>query len=295
MAKPVDLLASYWTLATGCTPHSDREFSTAKFNVRVACAARAGFTGFGIRYADLDYTLRTQSLEDTSRVLEDHGMRHVELEFLLDWWVTDGEKKAACDSRKRFLFEAAAALGARHVKVGDFSNTPCPMPQLIESFARLCAEAREYGTAILFEPMPFSYVHSLEGALELVAGADAPNGGIVFDLWHVVKLGIPYADVARVPKRFLRGIELNDGTFSAPWDLVEDTLNHRRLCGEGEFDVKGFVKTMLEAGYDGPWGVEVLNREMRTWPADVLARRASATTRAQFPDSPVARSSAPLW
>jgi sugar phosphate isomerase/epimerase len=216
-------------------------------------------------------------------VLDDHGMRHVELEFLLDWWVTDGEKKAVCDDRKRFLFEAAAALGARHIKVGDFSNTPCQMPQLINSFARLCAEAKEYGTAILFEPMPFSYVHSLEGALELVAGADAPNGGIIFDLWHVVKLGIPYADVARVPKRILRGIELNDGTFSAPWDMVEDTLNHRRLCGEGEFDVKGFVKMLLEAGYDGPWGIEVPNREMRTWDADVLAQRASATARAQFP------------
>jgi sugar phosphate isomerase/epimerase len=283
MAKQVELLASYWTLATGSSPHTDHEYSTASFKDRVAAAARAGFTGFGIWHADLEHTLRTQSLADLRRILSDHGMRHIELEFLNDWWFKDGERKAACDQRKRLLLEAASALGARHIKVGDFINTPCPMPQLVESFAALCAEAREHGTAILFELMPFANIHTLAGALELVTGADAGNGGIIFDLWHVVKLGIPYADVARIPKRFLRGIELNDGTFTAPWDMVEDTVNHRRLCGEGEFDVKGFVKIMLDAGYDGPWGIEVLNKEMRAWPAEQLAERAAATTRAQFP------------
>jgi sugar phosphate isomerase/epimerase len=284
MARQVELLASYWTLATGSSPHTDHEFSTASFKDRVAVAARAGFTGFGIWHADLEYTLRTQSLADMRRILDDHGMRHIELEFLMDWWFKDGERKTACDQRKHLLFEAAVALGARHIKVGDFINTPCPMPQLIESFASLCAEARERGTSILFELMPFANIHTLAGALELVKGADASNGGIIIDLWHVMKIGIPYADVARIPKRFLGGIELNDGTHTAPWDMVEDTVNHRRLCGEGEFDVKGFVKTMLDAGYDGPWGIEVLNKEMRAWPAERLAQRAFATTKAQFPN-----------
>ena len=79
------------------------------------------------------------------------------------------------------------------------------------------------------------------------------------------------------------GIEINDGTFTAPWSLFEDTINHRRLCGEGEFDVRGFVATMLEAGYRGPWGIEVLNEDLRQLPPDQIAPRAFATTRAQFP------------
>jgi sugar phosphate isomerase/epimerase len=41
--------------------------------------------------------------------------------------------------------------------------------------------------------------------------------------------------------------------------LHEGTINHRRLCEEGEFDVKGFVACMLKAGYKGPWGIEVLS------------------------------------
>jgi sugar phosphate isomerase/epimerase len=283
MAKPVQLIASYWTLAAGAEPHTDHEYSTFSFQDRVTAAAQSGFTGFGIWHADLEHTLKTQSLRDMRRTLDDNGMTHIELEFLTDWWFRDGERRRRCEQRKRLLLEAASALGAHHVKVGDFLNTPCPMPQLIEAFAALCAEAAGHGTEVLFELMPFANVNSLSGALELVQGAGADNGGIIIDLWHMVKMGIAYEDLARIPARFVGGIEINDGTLQAPWDLVTDTVNHRRLCGEGEFDVRGFVTTMLAAGYSGPWGIEVLNAEMRTWPLELIAERAAITTRAQFP------------
>ena len=282
MAMQAQLLASYWTLAGGAEPHTDHEYSHFSFQDRVSAAAGAGFTGFGIWHADLQHTLQSQSLRAMRRILDDHGMTHVELEFLADWWFKDGERHAACEQRKRLLFDAATALNAHHIKVGDFVNTPCPMPRLIEAYAALCAEAAEHGTKVLFELMPFAQINTLAGALELVEGANARNGGIVIDLWHIVKLGISYDDVARIPARFLGGIEINDGTFQAPWDLHEDTINHRRLCGEGEFDVRGFVATMLAAGYQGAWGIEVLNAEMRRWPLERIAQRAATTTRAQF-------------
>lgn len=116
----------------------------------------------------------------------------------------------------------------------------------------------------------------------MVRGAGAPNGGIVFDLWHLVKLGIPYEEVARVPMEYVVGIELNDGTIHAPWSLHEDTINHRRFCGDGEFDVPGFLQCMQKAGYTGPWGIEVLSAELRTLPLEELTTRAFRTTMAQF-------------
>jgi sugar phosphate isomerase/epimerase len=283
MTKQVQLLASYWTLAGGAEPHTDHEYSSYSFQQRVSAAAQAGFNGFGIWHADLEHTLSTQSLHDMRRILDDNGITYVELEFLTDWWLAEGERHALCEQRKRLLLDAASALNARHIKVGDFLNSPCPMPRLIESFAALCDQAAGHGTGVLFELMPFANVNTLAAALELVAGADAANGGIIIDLWHMVKMGIAYDDIARIPARFLGGIEINDGSLKAPWDLHTDTINHRRLCGEGEFDVRGFVRTMLAAGYQGPWGIEVLNAEMRKWPLERLAERAATTTRAQFP------------
>jgi len=182
------------------------------------------------------------------------------------------------------LFEAASELGAHHVKVGDFFNTPCPMPQLIEAFTALCKEASNHGTRIGFELMPFANIHTLESALELVKGTNASNGGIIFDLWHIVKLGIPYDSVARFPKQYFYGVEINDGYLKSPpgMDFREETTGHRKLCGMGEFDIKGFVTALENSPYRGPIGIEVLSKELRTWPLDKTVTTAYRTTREQF-------------
>src|SRR5262245_40793037 len=236
-SAPVELLASYWTLSGGAVPHPDHEYSTFGFRERVEACARVGFTGLGLWHADLTHVLESMTLGDMRRILDDNGIRHVELEFLYDWFV-DGEKRQASDARRKLLLDAAEALGARHIKVGDFFQTRCPMPKLIEEFARLCREGAEHGTRILFEMMPFSVIDSIADSRALVEGTGASNGGIMFDLWHIVKLGIPYEEVARFPPRYFLGVELNDGYLKAPagMELVEETTGHRKFCGTGEFD-----------------------------------------------------------
>ncbi|MGO9125935.1 MAG: sugar phosphate isomerase/epimerase family protein [Terriglobales bacterium] len=280
MNNKVELLASYWTISCG-VPHTDREYSPFDFKDRVESAAKAGFKGFGIWHSDLDHVLEKRSLKEMKQILDDNGIQHVELEFLTDWFL-DGERRKKSDAQKTRLLKAAEVLQARHVKVGDFFKEKTSMPRLIEAFRSLCAEAAEHGTRIGFELMPFAMVDTLKESLEMVEGAGAKNGGICFDLWHIVKLGIPYEEVARVPQKYLVSIEINDGTFQCPWSLHEDTINHRRLCGEGEFDVKGFVAVMRKAGYTGPWGIEVLSEELRKRPLVELTTRSFNTTMAQF-------------
>jgi sugar phosphate isomerase/epimerase len=73
-------------------------------------------------------------------------------------------------------------------------------------------------------------------------------------------------------------MEINNGTFTAPWSLHEDTINHRRFCGEGEFDVKGFVAAIEKTGYTGAWGIEVLSAELRARPLEETVTRAHQTT-----------------
>lgn len=279
----IDLLASYWTLAVGAEPHTDHEFSTSSFRERVEKAAKAGFTGFGIWHSDLDYTLQKLSLEDMRKILDDNGIKHVEVEFLTDWFL-DGEAKQRSDVQKRKLFTAAEKLRARSVKVGDFIRQPCPMPKLIERFAGLCKEAESHGTKIGFEMMPFCVIDTLDLARELAEGAGASNGGIFFDLWHLVKIGITPEELARFPAQYRVGVELNDGYSKAHSmaDMHVETTEHRQLCGDGEFDVKGFVRELRKAGWAGPWGIEVLNKKLRVRPIDEVVKRSYDTTIAQF-------------
>jgi sugar phosphate isomerase/epimerase len=281
MKKDAELLASYWTISGGALPHTDREYSPFDFKDRVEAAAKAGFKGIGLWHADLEHVLASRSLKEMKQILDDNGIKYVELEFLTDWFL-DGERKKKSDIQKKKLLTAAEALQAKHVKVGDFYREKCTMARLIEAFAALCKEAADHGTRVGFELMPFAMIDTLDDALAMVQGAGARNGGITLDLWHIVKLGIPYEKVGRIPPEYLLSVELNDGTFEAPWSLHEDTINHRRLCGEGEFDIRNFIQCVDKAGYPGPYGIEVLSEELRRMSLEEVTARSFGTTMAQF-------------
>jgi len=92
---------------------------------------------------------------------------------------------------------------------------------------------------------------------------------------------VPNSTTEQLPLRYLKAVELNDGPAEfTDWD--DEVINHRLLPGEGEFDVKGLVQAVQAAGYDAPYGVEVLNQSMRSWSLDDLVTRAYETTMAMF-------------
>ena len=267
----------YWTTA-GMFP-GDGEISRFEFTDRVETAARAGFKGIGIWHTDLEHTLQHRSLKEMRMILDDNGITHIELEFLTDWFLT-GARKAESDSRKRRLLEASEALQAKHVKVGDFYNTACPMPRIIEAFAALCKEAEDYGATIGFEFMASAMIDNLTDSLTMVETAGARNGGLVLDIAHVADLGITYEEVGNVPVQYLVNVELNDGAL--PGSPMYDPSRVRRFCGEGDFDIKGFIKCVNRTGYTGPWAVEVFSRELVELSLEELNMQAFQTTAAQF-------------
>lgn len=279
MKNEIELMNLFWTTARIYPGTAD--ISPHDFEDRVKAAAKAGFKGLGIWHTDLEHICVHHTLKEVKTILDDHGIQHLELEFLTDWFV-DGARKAESDARKRRLLAASEALGAKHVKVGDFYSTPCPMPRLVEAFASLCGEAEDYGATIGFEFMPSSMLNTLEDALTMVETAGAKNGGLILDIVHVVNLGISYEQVSRIPARYLIGAELNDGTL--PTSVSHDPSGTRRFCGEGEFDIKGFIAAVRKTGHAGPWAVEVFSKNFLGWPLGDLNNRAFETTMAQFVD-----------
>jgi sugar phosphate isomerase/epimerase len=98
----------------------------------------------------------------------------------------------------------------------------------------------------------------------------------------MAKLGIPPEDMKRIPREYLSWVELSDGQYEDMEDPIDEVINHRKLPGEGEFDIRGYVDACTDHGYPGPWGVEVLSEELRNNPIDVIFQRAYDTTIGQF-------------
>jgi hypothetical protein len=156
-ARPndVELLASYWTIAGDVNPATGgREWSLFDFRDRVETISRFGFKGMGIWHADLEHILETRSLAEMKQILDDNGIVHVELEFLLDWFM-DGELKRQSDLQRAKLLTAAEALGARHIKVGDFFNREVASDKVAESFSAQCKDGAKAGKRNVVEIIPF--------------------------------------------------------------------------------------------------------------------------------------------
>lgn len=278
-ADSVELLASYWTLAGPVELHTGREWSLFDVADRVSAAANAGFRGLGLWHADLLHILEKRSLRELRTILDDGGMAHVELEFLWDWFLDPGtDERRRSDQRRRALLDAAGVLSARHVKVGNFAGRQVPAGLLTERFAELCAEAAEHGTSVAYE---FMYrdatAGSLEAARSVVQGASAANGGLVLDLWHVVDLGVSTAAIRELPAGAVVAAEVSDGERS-PGPGARRSLRDRRLPGDGDFDIAGFVAAVRAAGFQGPWGVELLSAAIGDVGPAELARRAYRST-----------------
>ncbi len=224
----IELMCLYWT-TSGVFPGRG-EISRFDFKDRVRAAARAGFKGIGIWHTDLEHILINRSLKEMKNILDDNGMKYLELEFLTDWFL-EGARKAELDSRKRRLLEASQALGASHVKVGDFYNEKVPICKVSDSFAALCEEAQKYGASIGFEIMGCAMIDNIPDAINMVESAGAKNGGLIIDIYQVSNLGWEHEEISRIPLKYLMGVELNDGTL--PGSPQHDPSN-RRFCGEGE-------------------------------------------------------------
>lgn len=284
MVQTPKLLATCWASAGNASPASEDMRSPVPIQERINLIAETGWNGIGLLYDDLVDIRDTIGYAELSRMITQAGLGPVEVEFLEGWWLT-GADRIAADKKKAELFEAATALGASHIKVGaGFGDGSISLDTMTKAYAELARDAESEGIRLALEATPFSYLENTQNAIKVIEGTDSPAGGLLVDIWHTAKNGIPNDEVWKmVPMERVYAVELDDGFHATREDLFMDSTNHRAYCGEGDFDTRTFVEGALEAGWDGPWGVEIISQEHRDLPAREGLIKARETALACFP------------
>jgi sugar phosphate isomerase/epimerase len=290
---PIELLATCWTHAGDALPVAGRHLSPVDLRSRAEAVAAAGFTGIGFTINDLEAAKATYGLPEVRRICIDLGLVHLEVELLEDWWTT-GPRRQASDQIRTSLLKAAEVLGARHIKIGpQVEVVEGAVPPLADlghwaaELKQLARQATDVGARVALEPLPFSNITDFRTAAELVAAADHPAAGLVVDIWHLERGPSTLADLAEIPGDKVFVVELNDAPEPQTTDLFHDTIHHRVLCGSGIFDVTGFIQTLQQIGFAGPWGVEIISDAHRRKPLHEALVDAHRTTMALFDGLPV--------
>ncbi|MCX7283410.1 MAG: TIM barrel protein [Novosphingobium sp.] len=137
--------------------------------------------------------------------------------------------------------DCAADLGARLLNVLVYDRDAA---RRADTFGRFCDMAARFGHRVAVEFYPPSQVPSLAAALDLVGQVGRPGAvGVNVDLLHLMRSGGTVADLAAAGDRVLYA-QVADGPLMPPADLVREASSERQLCGEGAFDVAGFMQAL---------------------------------------------------
>jgi sugar phosphate isomerase/epimerase len=239
---------------------------------QVSVAAEAGYGQVGLRLVPVagqpyQYPLE---LPEVERRLEDTGVRLLDVEVFRLTPETRVEEWAG-------VLEISARLKATELLV---HGADADEARLIDTFGRLCDLAAGYGLAANIEPMPWVDVSNIAKALRILRGASRANGGLLVDAIHFFRAGDSLAELAKVPREYLRYAQFCDARAERPVDMqeiVRQARSDRLFPGEGGLDLTGLLRTLPA---ELPLSLEVPSAQ--PLPALERARRAIAATRAML-------------
>jgi sugar phosphate isomerase/epimerase len=244
---------------------------------RIRLAGRYGFAGIGLYIGD--YGRLEEAGEAPGRVrdlLDMHGVALREIE-VVNGLGADGRGGADAAAREAIAFRMADAFGCRYLQVigpaGDIAVAG-------RAFGALCDRAADHGLVVGLEFLPFTDIVDVHDARRIVEAADRPNGGICVDVWHHERGARDLAAIASLPGELITGIQVNDGTIVPEGDdYYSDCLMNRRVPGDGEFDLAGFIAAVRSTGTTAPMSFEVCSADGWASPEVHVQRIAAAARR----------------
>lgn len=148
-----------------------------------------------------------------------------------------------------------------------------------DQLRRLGDLAAGYGIRIAFEALAWGrFVDDYRRAWRIVELADHPAVGVCLDSFHILSRGHDPAAIADIPGEKIFFVQLADAPRLS-MDVLSWSRHHRLFPGEGDFDLADFTARIVDAGYAGPWSLEVFNDTFRQTDARRTARHARRSLR----------------
>jgi len=237
----------------------------------VSAAASSGFRAITVN-PPLYFDAVSAGLSDTDigRLIADHGLGVSGIDPLFNW-LPNSMRLDGDDVMSRCTQASVEeTFHIAHVTGTDLVNAPLGLvspdseQHIVDCFGRLCEQAAAEQLRISLEFMPFTEVSNLAIAARIVAQANCANGGIMFDCWHHHRSGGKPSDVLAVPGDKFFALQLDDAMADPMEDILEETLNHRLLPGEGCIDLLQILRNLKSIGAELVYDVEVFKAPLRS-------------------------------
>lgn len=217
-----------------------------------------------------------------ARVLSSElGLGFTDYQVLMDFDGAPGGKRDAKRAEATRLLDAALVLGSSTVLAPASTDPDCDRSRIAEDMSWLVGEAQARGLRIAYEGMAWSTINPrLASAYETIRDLDPRHAGMVIDAYHLFVTGGTIADLVVVPADRIFLVQFSDVVGPVvPEDYRDAARTARLLPGEGTLPLRELADRLREMNYEGPWGLEVFNDEMKEQPPLEVAQRAIAALR----------------
>ncbi len=247
----------------GMTCFSVNEITTFRwsFEEDVTAFKRHGFEGIGLwrpKVAEF-------GIEKAAELLAEEQLRPTSLSWAGGFTGSDGRSYRECLCDALDAIEAAATLNAGCLVViagGRNNHAKNHVHKLlVKALEEICEAATAVGVQLAFEPMhigcaqEWTFITDLRKTLDLIGEVNSPNLGLNFDTYH---LGHDPRVLEWLPQivRHIRLVQVGDGRHQP---LGEQT---RCLLGEGRVPNTEIIRLLMDAGYQGPFELELCGEEV---------------------------------
>ena len=161
---------------------------------------------------------------------------------------------AYCTSLRRL---AAFEPDCLVLLTGSAAGFPDARGRVVEALRRIAAEAARAGVRVALEPVQreggddWTIVSTLGEAAALLAEADVPSIGLVFDTWHL--WNTPYETELERHAARVAGVHVAD------WREPTRGWADRVLPGDGIADVPRMLAALERAGWRGAYDLEIFS------------------------------------
>ncbi len=211
---------------------------------------------------------------DIRRLAADLGLAIVLFQPFRDFEALPEPARSRNMARAERKFDLMEALGTDLVLV--CSNTQAATiddpARAAADLAEMAERAARRGLRVGYEALAWGrHTRTWRQVWDIVQRADHPALGMILDSFHTLALGDDLVGLEAVPAEKIVFLQLADAPMLSQ-DVLSWSRHHRNFPGQGQLDVAGFLRSVLDAGYAGPVSLEIFNDDFRALPARITAR-----------------------
>ncbi|WP_172433805.1 3-dehydroshikimate dehydratase QuiC [Metapseudomonas otitidis] len=137
---------------------------------------------------------------------------------------------------------------------------------LVDDLRLLAERAGARDLRIGYEALAWGrHVNSWQQVWDIVRQADHPALGVLLDSFHTLSIKGDPSGIADIPGDKIFFVQMADAPL-LNMDVLEWSRHFRCFPGQGEFDLPGFLASILRSGYTGPLSLEIFNDGFRAAP-----------------------------